>query len=227
MIRPDISVANLGELATVYVSEIIEGANAWVEAEGDYWTLEKASGAPVGLNVIAPLPGAPTAGAALARWLRQTGGGGGVASVSVTAPIVNTGTFANPVIGITPATLLAAGSMSAADKQQLANLGFADQVPFTYTSGSLLLQAVAPGDLLDRAAILITTPFDGPLAAMHMGTTTSPNLIFAPGEVTPSVAGTYDNSALEEFSVADFLQLVINSGGSTQGAGLLFYTFRR
>jgi hypothetical protein len=46
------------------------------------------------------------------------GGGGGVSSVSGTPPITSTG-GANPLIGITPATDIAAGSMSAADKLKL------------------------------------------------------------------------------------------------------------
>lgn len=43
----------------------------------------------------------------------------GVASVSVSAPITNTGTAAQPIIGITNATTSAAGAMSAADKVKL------------------------------------------------------------------------------------------------------------
>lgn len=69
-LRADITVADLGELATVWVASIAEGANAWVESEGDYWVLEKNSGAPLSQDVIAPLPGAPQAGAANARWIR-------------------------------------------------------------------------------------------------------------------------------------------------------------
>jgi len=228
MIRPDITVPTLGALATVYVAEIAEGANAWVETEGDYWTLEKSSGAPVGVNVIAPLPGAPASGALLARWIRQAGGGGGgVASVSVTAPIVDTGTAANPVIGITPVTALADGAMTAADKQQLIGLGYAKRVPFTYLSGALLLQATLAGDLIDRAAVLITTQFNGVGANLRWGTTTNPNLLFAPGEVTVGVANTYDNSELHPLSAPDFLQLIVVPGTATQGAGLIFYTIRR
>jgi len=73
MNRPDFSVANLGELATLYTAEIAEGANVWVAADGAYWTLEKNSGAPVGAGVVAPGAGAPTAGATNARWLREVG----------------------------------------------------------------------------------------------------------------------------------------------------------
>src|SRR5277367_4646972 len=71
MLRPDITVADLGELSTVHVSQLEEGANAWVESAGDYWILEKNSGAPVGPGILAPLGGSPSAGAANARWIEQ------------------------------------------------------------------------------------------------------------------------------------------------------------
>jgi len=73
MNRPDFSVATLGELATLYTAEIAEGANVWVGADGAYWTLEKNSGAAPGPTVIAPGAGAPIAGAANARWIREVG----------------------------------------------------------------------------------------------------------------------------------------------------------
>jgi hypothetical protein len=51
-------------------------------------------------------------------------GGGGVASVTATAPLASSG-GANPNLTITAATTLAAGSMSAADKSKLNGLNFA------------------------------------------------------------------------------------------------------
>lgn len=57
--------------------------------------------------------------ATTSRWVMgAAGGGGGVSSVSGTAPITSTG-GATPAIGITAATSGAAGSMSAADKSKL------------------------------------------------------------------------------------------------------------
>jgi hypothetical protein len=38
MNRPDFTVADLGELASLHTAEIKEGANVWVAAEGDYWS---------------------------------------------------------------------------------------------------------------------------------------------------------------------------------------------
>ena len=77
MNRPDFTVADLGELVTLITTEIVEGANVWVDTDGAYWTLEKNSGVAPGPTVLAPLPGAPQAGATNARWLRNVGGGGG------------------------------------------------------------------------------------------------------------------------------------------------------
>lgn len=61
----------------------------------------------------------PTWDTTTGRYIPGTGGGGGgVSSVSGTAPITSTG-GATPAIGITAATSGAAGSMSAADKAKL------------------------------------------------------------------------------------------------------------
>lgn len=49
-------------------------------------------------------------------------GGGGVASITGTLPITVTGTASVPIIGINPATQLADGSLSAADKTKIDNL---------------------------------------------------------------------------------------------------------
>lgn len=53
-----------------------------------------------------------------AKWVPTTGGGGGVSSVTGTAPIVSSG-GATPAISITAASAGSAGSMSAADKSKL------------------------------------------------------------------------------------------------------------
>ena len=54
-------------------------------------------------------------------WVNTDSTVDGVQSVSVTAPITQTGTATDPNIGITPATTGAAGSLSAADKTKLDN----------------------------------------------------------------------------------------------------------
>lgn len=100
-------------------------------------------------------------------------------------------------------------------------------VNFNYlTTSPLLLQAVLSGQAIDRALIVIVTPFDGVGASVNMGTTGSPNLIFAPGEVTVGVADQYSTDAFTQFTINDFLNLVITPSGSTQGAGVLFYRLK-
>jgi len=102
-----------------------------------------------------------------------------------------------------------------------------ENVHFTYTTGSpLVLQQVFPGQVLNRCTILLTTSFDDPAAFVQVGTTTTPSLVFSPAEVTLGVVNNYDQHALFEFSVMDFLQLTISPGASTQGAGLLLYKIK-
>jgi hypothetical protein len=82
MIRPDLTVADLGELSTVHVSGVAEGANAWVESTKTYYTLQKNfTGAPP-MGSVAPLGGSPSAGAASALWVPQATGGGSGPSAS-------------------------------------------------------------------------------------------------------------------------------------------------
>lgn len=56
------------------------------------------------------------------KWHPAPNSAGSVTSVSVTAPIVNTGTSTAPVIGISAASGVAAGSMSSADFTKLAGI---------------------------------------------------------------------------------------------------------
>lgn len=100
------------------------------------------------------------------------------------------------------------------------------KVPFTFSGGTMLLQALVPGNLLDRAAILIETPFDDPAASVTLGTSTLPGLVFAPGDVDVTFPATYDDSALFPFNIPDLLVLSIHPGSSTQGSGILLYKLR-
>lgn len=85
-LRHDITVSSPGELSTVHVAEIQEGANAWVDTIATYFTLQKSSGLSGGQNVIVPLSGSPNAGAALARWVRSSQAAGEEAGVFVYRP---------------------------------------------------------------------------------------------------------------------------------------------
>jgi hypothetical protein len=76
--RTDITVADLGELVTVLVAPLRDGTLAWVTAENGYFYLAKNGGGLVpGADVVAPIVGAPIAGAVGALWGRLAGGGGG------------------------------------------------------------------------------------------------------------------------------------------------------
>jgi len=101
------------------------------------------------------------------------------------------------------------------------------KVPFTFESGTLLLQQVFSGNIIDSAWIRIDTPFDDPGAFLVMGISANPGLIFGPDDTDPSVVDQYTNQAVTEFSSMDYLSLIISPASSTQGAGLLVYRFRR
>lgn len=101
-------------------------------------------------------------------------------------------------------------------------------VQFTYATASpLVLQRVTAWQLLDRAVLVLTTRFDDPLpAGILLGTTATPGLVLGSGDVDASVEDQYENAALFEFAIDDFLQLTITPGASTQGAGFLFYRIK-
>jgi hypothetical protein len=101
------------------------------------------------------------------------------------------------------------------------------KVSFTYATVSpMILQALAPGSVIDRAAILIETPFNGVGATIELGTAASPGLVFAVGEVDLGKVGTYDDSELFPTVVAELLILTITPGTSTQGSAILVYKVR-
>ena len=100
-------------------------------------------------------------------------------------------------------------------------------VSFTYATPSpMLLQAVLAGQIIDRAVVVITTPFDDPSSSVYLGITASTGLILGAGDVTTDVADQYENAALFEFAANDFLELTITPATSTQGAGFLFYRIK-
>jgi hypothetical protein len=99
--------------------------------------------------------------------------------------------------------------------------------PFTFASGTLVLQQVGIESIIDAAWIRIDVPFDDPAAAIAFGTSTDPTAVLGPSDVTLTKIGQYINQAIVEFYVADILSLVIFAGASTQGSGLLVYRYNR
>lgn len=71
-VRLDLKINDLTQLANVLVANIVDGSNAFVVSEGDYWIFFKNDGTPVGPNVIAP-----TYGGANDRWIRQSASSAG------------------------------------------------------------------------------------------------------------------------------------------------------
>jgi hypothetical protein len=140
-----------------------------------------------------------------------TGGGGPTGATGAAGPTGATG-----AAGVTGAT----GATGASSDETVG------KVPFTFTGGTMLLQALVPGNLLDRAAVLIETPFDDPAASVTLGTSTAPGLVFAPGDIDVTFPATYDDSALFPFNIPDLLVLSIHPGSSTQGSGILLYKLR-
>jgi hypothetical protein len=100
-------------------------------------------------------------------------------------------------------------------------------VPFTYESGTLVLQQVFAGDLIDTAWVVIKVAFDDPSSTIFMGTTFDPYLVFGIGDVTASIENQYTNQSITQFLATDFLQLIVNPAASTVGSGLLVYRYRR
>ena len=101
------------------------------------------------------------------------------------------------------------------------------RVDFSFDSASpIVLQTIAAGQLLDRAAVLITTTFDDPAAYVEVGTSSDPDGVFEEGDIDLGVLGQYENRILllfPAFPPSDLLLLTIHPGASTQGAGILLY----
>lgn len=94
---------------------------------------------------------------------------------------------------------------------------------FTFTTGSPHnLGAIAAGSVFNRAVVLVTTAFDDPSATLTLGPSGSPSALLSAGDSKLSQLGQYESGALV-VEGPDFLQLTLNPGASTQGAGLIFW----
>lgn len=93
------------------------------------------------------------------------------------------------------------------------------------TPSPLVLQALSSGLIVNRAALVIETPFDSS-AGLELGTSSNPGALLSASDFTPSVAGQYESSVLLPIFASDFLILTINPGVSTQGSGFLLYKIR-
>jgi hypothetical protein len=94
---------------------------------------------------------------------------------------------------------------------------------FTFATASPLNLGAFPASVYDRVAVVITTPFDDPAAAVTLGPGGSPAALLGPADSQLSQAGQYESDALVQTIAPDFLLLTISPGASTQGAGLVFW----
>jgi hypothetical protein len=109
----------------------------------------------------------------------------------------------------------------------LADFVDVERVPFTFSSGTLVLGQVFSGQYLVRAVLIVDTAFDGSSPSITVGTTASPSGVFSAADSDPGVVGEYDTDEILTFPGTDFLQLVVAAPGATRGAGSLLYQLKR
>jgi len=127
------------------------------------------------------------------------GSSGPILSIGVTAPITTTG-GANPTIGITPATDIAAGSLSAADKTKLDNLSgagsyvrisFANSPYQTVHSSFNVVADVATGNGTNANTIIRppVTPADGDSFSVkvNLGDASAAPVLIEPSAGQPNI----------------------------------------
>jgi hypothetical protein len=124
-------------------------------------------------------------------WTIIIGGGGGISTVTGTAPIVIGGTADQPDVSITAATTTAAGSLSAADKLKLDGIDAGAEVnvdptqAYTAAPNQGTLTLTPGGD--DTVLPLATTVNAGLMSGADK--TTLDNLVANPGGVVSITAG--------------------------------------
>ncbi len=97
-------------------------------------------------------------------------------------------------------------------------------VPFYYnTTSPLLLQAVAAGQTISRAQVVMTTPFDDPTATVNAGSTADQTAVLTTQDVDLQQDDQYESESIVVFGAVDYFNLYIAPGTSTQGAGVLYY----
>lgn len=99
-----------------------------------------------------------------------------------------------------------------------------EYVQFTFATPSpMVLQALAVGQQVDRARIVVTTAFDDPAARIQLGTAGSPSLFF---DLSPIGVGQFADDNILDVVAPEFLRFLVSPGLSTQGAGFIFYSVR-
>ena len=96
-------------------------------------------------------------------------------------------------------------------------------VPFTFMSGSMVLGTIPAGALFTCAQIEFTTPFDSSTAKVSLGTSANLGLLLGPNDSDATRMQQFCNDQHVRLDVSDLLFLTVQPGGSTQGAGTIFY----
>ena len=97
-------------------------------------------------------------------------------------------------------------------------------IPFTFTSGTLVLYPLTPGTVVRQAEIVVTTTFDDPAAMLSVGTPALPGVLVDTTDCDPGFVGRYGPDNDYKAAIVESLQLVVTPGASTQGAGYILFT---
>jgi hypothetical protein len=96
--------------------------------------------------------------------------------------------------------------------------------PFTFATGALsIVQALQANTVVSSISVLVTTPFNGGMPLMDVGTPLAPSAFVSNSSINLKVAGQYDNPAIVPNSVLQNMIMTFAGDGSTAGGGVLFY----
>jgi hypothetical protein len=193
MLRADLTVATPGELSTVHVSGVAEGANAWVDSVSAYYTLVKNFVGTPPASAVLPLAGSPNAGAAGAVWVPNGGLSNEVVQseflrlVNDAPPSPTAGTF----VTLISATLsLSGGSVDVEASASVANSTPDDDVLvqlFVDNVATGIFAGTAPPGGLSTSNVSIMQRFKGGVAPLLPPGPHTFDLRYAP--VTSGVPG--------------------------------------
>lgn len=115
--------------------------------------------------------------------------------------------------------LILAGQIAAAPVGAGENVAVSS---FAFNSVSpVALGTIAGGGTLNRAILVITTPFSAGGATLQIGTAGSPGSVMAAAENIPQTAGQYEIDLATQFPLGANIQLTITPAGSVAGAGFV------
>lgn len=96
------------------------------------------------------------------------------------------------------------------------------KVDFDHTSSSPVSVATQDSDeIITEADVVFTTAFDDVATTAALGSPSSPGLIFGTTELKPKRMGQFHSEEIIEAIVATAIQLTLNPGTSTAGAGFV------